>query len=86
MYELKEATCDCCRTVFRAISKRHYCAHCDKYYYVCSRCNQDQPVCPSCGIALRKKSAPLSMMKEELGIAESLRIHNLRKQRYFGNQ
>lgn len=85
MYELKEATCDCCRTVFRAISKKHYCSHCNKYYYVCNRCSENDPNCPDCGVPLKRKTQPLSMMKGEYGIEQSVKMNNQRKQRYFGH-
>ncbi len=83
MYELKEATCDCCATVYRAVTKKHYCPHCDKYYYVCNRCFKQLAHCPDCGVQLIRKTPPLKMIKDELGIKESLRIMNQRKERYF---
>lgn len=86
MYELKEATCDSCRTVYRAVSKKHYCSHCNKYYYLCKRCNENLAGCPDCGIVLKKKSQPLSMMKGEPGIRLSLEKNLEKRQRYFGNR
>jgi hypothetical protein len=65
MFTLNEATCDCCGTVYRSISKKHYCTHCDKYYYVCTRCHENQAGCPSCGITLKRKSPPLSVMERD---------------------
>lgn len=85
MYELKEATCDCCRTVYRAVNKKHFCFHCSKYYYVCNRCSDDQPHCPDCGVPLKRKSLPLNMMNTESGIERSLKMNNQKRARYFGN-
>jgi hypothetical protein len=85
MYELKEATCDCCRTVYRAVNKKYYCSHCNKYYYVCNRCSEELPQCPGCGVPLKKKSLPLNMMKGENGIEHSLKMNNQKRVRYFGN-
>jgi len=71
MYALKEATCDCCRTVYRCISKKHYCSHCDKYYYICSRCQENTAHCPSCGIALKRKTPPAAYVQSEFGFRQT---------------
>ncbi|MDC7234113.1 MAG: hypothetical protein PQJ58_12840 [Spirochaetales bacterium] len=83
MYEIKEATCDCCRTVFRAVNQKHYCSRCNKYYYVCKRCNEEGSACPDCGINLKRKTPPLSMLKGELGIEQSLKRNLEKRERYF---
>ena len=64
MYELNEATCDGCRTIFRAINKKHYCPHCDKYYYICNRCQENGAHCPDCGVSLKKRTPPIKLRKD----------------------
>ncbi len=68
MYELNEATCDGCRTIFRAINKKHYCPHCDKYFYICNRCQEKGAHCPDCGVSLKKRTPPLKDLKKDFGV------------------
>jgi hypothetical protein len=53
-----EATCDNCARVFRATAKRYYCAHCNKYYYICASCAEMEPKCRFCGVPLKRRTEP----------------------------
>lgn len=55
---LNEVTCDSCARLYKAASKRHYCSHCDKYYYICQSCADSAPKCRFCGVPLKRKSEP----------------------------
>lgn len=54
-----EATCDVCRNLYRATRRKHYCPHCNKYFYVCNRCHEKGAHCPYCGVPLKRKAEPL---------------------------
>ena len=53
-------TCELCGSLFIESRRRYYCAHCQKYYFVCSRCREKGAKCRFCGIPTRKQSEPLS--------------------------
>lgn len=53
-----EATCDNCARVFNTTVKRHYCAHCDKFFYICSSCADVEAKCRFCGVPLKKRTEP----------------------------
>ena len=55
---MNEATCECCGRVYLASVQRHFCSHCNKYYYVCNSCADSQAKCRFCGIPLKRKSKP----------------------------
>lgn len=84
MYQLKEATCDGCRTVYRSVSKKHFCSHCSRYYYICNRCVEGGSHCPDCGVPLKRKSPPLDLVKGRVEAA--MEMNHQRRQRYFGKQ
>jgi len=56
---LSEATCELCGRLFRANRRKYHCDHCNKYYFVCRRCEERGPKCRLCGIPLKKRGEPL---------------------------
>ena len=55
---MNDATCESCGRVFLATTKRYYCSHCNKYYYVCTSCADEHAKCRFCSIPLKRKSEP----------------------------
>jgi hypothetical protein len=67
----KEATCDNCSRVFQATVKRHYCSHCNKYYYVCNSCADSNAKCRFCGIPLKRRVEPQVTRLERRAMTQS---------------
>ncbi len=66
--EFSESTCDCCGKVYMAGARRHYCSHCDKFYYVCKSCVDNQPKCRLCNVPLMRKREPLAQQKPRVAV------------------
>jgi len=49
-------TCDNCARLFNGTIKRHYCEHCEKYFFICPSCATKVAHCRYCGIPLKKSS------------------------------
>lgn len=49
-------TCDNCARLFEERVRRYYCAHCDRYYFICPTCAAAGPHCRFCGIPLKRSS------------------------------
>jgi len=60
---VQEATCDSCGRIYTSPAKRHYCGHCDKYYYICSSCEERRAKCRYCNIPLQRKREPLAPLR-----------------------
>ena len=54
-----EATCDLCGRVYAAKRRRHYCDHCNRFFYVCHSCEEHGAKCRLCGIPLKHRGEPV---------------------------
>jgi hypothetical protein len=56
-YEIESlTTCDNCARLFDGSIRRHYCEHCDRYYFICPSCAARGAHCRYCGIPLKNSS------------------------------
>jgi hypothetical protein len=49
----KMLTCDNCARLYNGKVRRHYCSHCDKYFYICPACSAKGAHCRFCGVPLK---------------------------------
>ena len=46
-------TCDNCARLYSGTIRRHYCEHCNQYFFICTSCAARGAHCRYCGIPLK---------------------------------
>ena len=49
-------TCDNCARLYSGTIRRHYCEHCNQYFFICPACAARGAHCRYCGVPLKSSA------------------------------